>query len=465
MLKLLRKFCTKSYESKRFKMTRSSILFVLVCQTFSLVESKTSFVKDQSLNAVFPPVNIKSVPGIPDGHLRPLGWQKKPDGKVREEKDMPSAHTFYLRYVKTSRTVVLRTAIQNAKVLNEWEEDANLTYNYGELNMTIDVKKQVKFTISSDKRKMQFKKFLLDYMYENWYLTNTVPHEMMADFPLPSIFSCGTFKDRLVEAELWMSSGGTNSLLHSHDDHNVHCVLFGRKDFILIESKHKDVFDFRETYPNSGAGYSPLDMEMINVFKYQKISKTPWTWATLMQGDCIFVPAGYLHHVRSYGRSVSFTVHFAPSVEFDSSDCSNAQVEDDKKKRKKKDPKKEKQEKEEKTIKPVLSLADVKFVWTYTNGSRHLSDTEMDPMSLRRNLLLLLKADDNLYIQKFEHFFTEALGEDHTDPSGKEVFRMLTPSKDRDYLSRNEIEKMSMSRLLQVAKIFNKIHTHDHDEL
>ena len=41
-----------------------------------------------------------------------------------------------------------------------------------------------------------------------------------------------------------MSSGGTASLLHSHADHNLHCVLAGRKDFILIQPKYKDKLAF-----------------------------------------------------------------------------------------------------------------------------------------------------------------------------------------------------------------------------
>ena len=59
--------------------------------------------------------------------------------------------------------------------------------------------------------------------------------------------SCGTFKDRLVETELWMSSGGTSSLVHSHSDHNIHCVLDGRKDVVVIENKYKEPFKFQET--------------------------------------------------------------------------------------------------------------------------------------------------------------------------------------------------------------------------
>ena len=63
---------------------------------------------------------------------------------------------------------------------------------------------------------------------------------------LPDCLRCGSYRQRLQGAELWMSSGGTASLLHSHDDHNLHCVLFGRKDFIIIERMYKDSFDYRD---------------------------------------------------------------------------------------------------------------------------------------------------------------------------------------------------------------------------
>ena len=56
----------------------------------------------------------------------------------------------------------------------------------------------------------------------------------------------------LEETELWMSSGGTSSLLHSHADHNMHCVLAGRKDFILIHPKYKDKLAFHSNVSESG---------------------------------------------------------------------------------------------------------------------------------------------------------------------------------------------------------------------
>ena len=43
-----------------------------------------------------------------------------------------------------------------------------------------------------------------------------------------------------------MSSGGTSSLLHAHADHDLHCLLSGRKDFMLIEPDYKDNFDWKD---------------------------------------------------------------------------------------------------------------------------------------------------------------------------------------------------------------------------
>lgn len=54
------------------------------------------------------------------------GWQRKPDGKVREEKDPITPATLYMRYVKNVRPVVMREALKGAEVLGNWEEDSYL---------------------------------------------------------------------------------------------------------------------------------------------------------------------------------------------------------------------------------------------------------------------------------------------------------------------------------------------------
>ena len=46
--------------------------------------------------------------------------------------------------------------------------------------------------------------------------------------------------------------------------------------------------------PFTGAGYSKMDVDQINVYQYPNVGKAQWTWATLNPGDCIYVPAGRL---------------------------------------------------------------------------------------------------------------------------------------------------------------------------
>ena len=43
---------------------------------------------------------------------------------------------------------------------------------------------------------------------------------------------------------MWMSSGGTSSNLHYDADHNMHCLVDGRKDFIMYDPKHKEYLKF-----------------------------------------------------------------------------------------------------------------------------------------------------------------------------------------------------------------------------
>lgn len=55
-------------------LTQSQGFFYFIIATFiSDILCKTSFMKDMKTDVQFPPVNVHSVAGIPEGHLRPLG--------------------------------------------------------------------------------------------------------------------------------------------------------------------------------------------------------------------------------------------------------------------------------------------------------------------------------------------------------------------------------------------------------
>ena len=56
---------------------------------------------------------------------------------------------------------------------------------------------------------------------------------------VPSVM-CGTFKNFTHESNLWISNGGTRSVIHYDADHNLHCMIAGRKDFMMVENKYSE---------------------------------------------------------------------------------------------------------------------------------------------------------------------------------------------------------------------------------
>lgn len=56
---------------------------------------------------------------------------------------------------------------------------------------------------------------------------------------------------------------------------------------------------------------SPVDPERVNLHHFPHFANARWWNTTVGPGDCVFVPAGVLHYVRSYGRrNIGVTAHF-----------------------------------------------------------------------------------------------------------------------------------------------------------
>ncbi|ESP03411.1 hypothetical protein LOTGIDRAFT_171502 [Lottia gigantea] len=416
-----------------------------------MTSGKVGFMKDLSMDADFPPhiIQAEGSQSIPNGHLRPLGYQRSPENPVEDYEGIVDAQIMYNNYISQNLPVVFRDSILDSPVFENWEKDDYLKERYGSVNVSVVTRKGIKREYLIRERKtLKMKKFLLEYMYEDWYLAGTVPLEMLKELPLPKCVQCGSVANYLREAELWMSSGGTSSQIHAHNDHYLHCVLFGRRDFILIENAYKDAFEFRNEFPNSLGGHSPLDMDFINAIKYKKISTTPWTWATLQQGDCILIPAGFLHQVRSYGRSISETILITPTPFFDATGC------------------------DKKQYKKPKTLADAAFMWSFEEGKRVLKNWNLNAESLRYLLLAELRTQEKLPIEQFIVFYQEAMvwGQEDLVP-GATVFAMLFETGTRE-VTREDIMNLSPEKLKKAAKIFNKPYVdrprksqHKHTEL
>ncbi|BFZ20273.1 hypothetical protein BsWGS_23312 [Bradybaena similaris] len=409
------------------------IAWLAACQIYTAA-ARFGFLKDQSIEATFPmPVYIHPHASLPAGHLMPLGQQRRPDSPIHEVTEMPGIREFFEKYVKPSKPAVFRQSVTQAPAYEKWT-DKYLTEKYGSINVTVRVKiARRRSLIVSETKVIKMRKFIYDYMYDDLYLASLLPKQMMPDLPLPKCLRCGTLSENLVTAELWMSGGGTSSQIHSHDNHLIHCVIFGRRDFILIENMHKHAFSWIDDFPGSLGGHSDIDTERVNTYVFKQILRVPWIWSTLYPGDCLFVPAGYLHQVRSHGRSVSTTVEFFPVNEFDDSGC-------------------------ELKEKDFIPMSDAYFLMEMANGRTRLRDTELNVERLRHILISLTDKSNVLTQEKFEHFYKQVLGEDPALPSPTSVFNMLKAGEQQEHLSKTSLLSLGTSILQKVADIFNSVH-------
>ena len=67
-------------------------------------------------------------------------------------------------------------------------------------------------------------------------------------------------------------------------------VIFFRASSIFHHILKVFFYNFQNQH--SGSGFSEIDPNRINLFEHPNVANVPWTYATLLPGDCIYIPAG-----------------------------------------------------------------------------------------------------------------------------------------------------------------------------
>lgn len=328
---------------------------------------------DLASRAVFPPlIPEKLNDKEPPGHKKPLGSQSPPQGPVKEYIEFLDAQTFWETHVNPHIPLVYRGLIKDSPAIKLWN-DEYLTKIFGDLDVLVEHKKEDRTSTSG---RMKLADFIKHYKTDDLYVVSMFPTEMMHEVEAVKSILCGTFKNFTHESNLWISAGGTRSVVHYDADHNFHCVIDGRKDFIMIPNNlaTKTNLYFKQKDPSVGSGFSFLDPDSIDMLKFPRIAKVPWTWAKLYPGDCIFIPSVYIHQVRGYGRTLAVTTLFTADVaeNFNSDDCT-----DD-------------------ILKKDATMADISFLWTYKKGDPTIDMGYMNTEIVKTSLLQVIKEERNL---------------------------------------------------------------------
>ena len=124
----------------------------------------------------FPP-QISDDKDFPTGHLQPLGYQRAPDGPVKEYNEVLRPEDFWEKHVSLSLPVVFRQGIGESPALSSWTDDY-LRDNYGDLDVLIELKEENR---SHATRRMNISVFLDRYKQEDIYIVTVLPDPMRKD--------------------------------------------------------------------------------------------------------------------------------------------------------------------------------------------------------------------------------------------------------------------------------------------
>ena len=124
----------------------------------------------------------------------------------------------------------------------------------------------------------------------NLYVVSELPTPMWPDVTVIPPLTCGLLKDRLVEVDLWMSGGGTQSILHKDAYNAINCLYNGTKEWKMIEYKYEDKIYKAWEPPQMVGGFSRINVRSVDLLKYPKVTEVPWSFVTVNAGDCLFLP-------------------------------------------------------------------------------------------------------------------------------------------------------------------------------
>ncbi|XP_031552932.1 uncharacterized protein LOC116290090 [Actinia tenebrosa] len=415
-----------------FTLLRKFYAIFVLCLYVTTVDSQT---KNPEFPE-FPPKIIPSDnPSIPTGHLKPFGYQRPPDGHVKEYKTVLHPKEFWNNHVSQNKPAVFRQAVSKSSAISNWV-DEYLKDHYGDLDVLIELKKENR---SFSAQRTTLGTFIDNYNEKDVYVVTVLPDPMRKDIQVPSCLLCGSFVDYIHETNFWMSSGGTRSVIHFDADHILHCLVAGQKDWMLINQQHVDDLYMERRSKFSGSGFTLIDPDKVDMLEYPRVANVSWQYTTLQPGDCVFLPSEYIHQVRSYIRSISVTMLFTTETNntFNPKGCDKADLDS------------------------VVTLDKVNVHWTYNKGDNFIEMGYMNVEMLRETLLTGLKRSktDKLTLEGFKNFWSLSMDEDEEGPGPEVAFEKLLKSVNKiSYLTKEDIKNLPRDALKELARVMDPPH-------
>ncbi|XP_057304509.1 uncharacterized protein LOC130641645 isoform X2 [Hydractinia symbiolongicarpus] len=255
------------------------------------------------------------------GYNKPLGRHRHSDGHIDIFDKVPVPQEFWDKCIHIQKPCLFRGAGSNFPAKKKWTNEY-LIDRFGDLEVKYILgRKEVPANIQKIGRDTM-KTFLESYTSEEKHIFSQLPDLMAEDIFVLPFLTCGSYKERLLHSNLWLSSGEKKSSLRYDAGNTIHCLLNGTKDWILIHpnfTEHIPTADYRQ--------YSLLDVEKIDLKQYPKFAAVRYHHANMNAGDCMFLPRRYWHQVNSFGmQNLQVSVILPYLKSFNNSGCDGSML-------------------------------------------------------------------------------------------------------------------------------------------
>lgn len=226
----------------------------------------------------------------------------------------PPLNGYLLQRALLNRPAVLNGAARACPAWSRWT-DKYLSDAIGDVSVQVEVSQDQIFANPERKTEREPMK-VRDYLSLNhmngsrYYLAQTsMDGEMLplaADVPLDNALSV----DMRCQKMLWLSRGDCVTPLHYDGLQNLFVLFSGRKRFTLFSPQQSILL-----YPANKKGkerFSLVNVERADAERFPLYRKAEPLVIDLEAGDALFIPAGWWHHVRSFGRSLAVSLWWSP---------------------------------------------------------------------------------------------------------------------------------------------------------
>ncbi|XP_048584047.1 bifunctional arginine demethylase and lysyl-hydroxylase JMJD6 [Nematostella vectensis] len=226
-----------------------------------------------------------------NGHKKPFGSHRPPDGRVEELPFMISSEDFYMKYVIKHKPVIFKNVVKHWPAFSKWT-DEYLNTTWGNITFKMETKDDDKKNIPKDQTMSEY----LTHYKGKRYLVDEVHPEMQKDIILPLALRCEEISNYFFVSFLFMSNGGTSSKIHLDTDENLLSVIRGHKETILVHPRYS-----ADLYTDDAdlLGVSDIDPLAVDMIKYPRVKNVRYLLASMDSGDALYIPQMWWHQVVS----------------------------------------------------------------------------------------------------------------------------------------------------------------------